>query len=62
MDDTTMIQRNGKKWLHTRDSNHTLHYSIIRQRKGIRLPAKESKDHVNVLLAQWTREEVEVGI
>jgi hypothetical protein len=61
MDDTTIIRRNGKR-LHTCDSNHTLHYSIIRQRKGIRLPAEESKDHVNVLLAQRTCEEVEVGI
>jgi hypothetical protein len=40
------------------ESNHTLHCDIVRQRQSIRLPTKEAQDHVNVLLAKRSREQV----
>jgi hypothetical protein len=48
MSDTTIRGKEEKTATSTWDSNHTLHYSIIRQEKSIRLPAEESKDHVDV--------------
>jgi hypothetical protein len=39
---TTPNATKEQKLKDTQDSNHTLHQSLIRKRKGIRLPAKEA--------------------
>jgi hypothetical protein len=52
---TTLFATERAKAKDTQDSNHTLHQSLVRKREGIRLPAKEPQDHVDVLLAEGSR-------
>jgi hypothetical protein len=49
---TTLIVIEREKAKDIQDSNHTLHQTLVRKWEGIRLPAKEPKDHVDVLLAE----------
>jgi hypothetical protein len=39
---TTLMATKEQKLKDTHDSNHTLHQSLVRKRKGVRLPAKEA--------------------
>jgi hypothetical protein len=53
-----MVRDKGSKKLTTEDTldtNHTLHQSLLRKREGIRLPAEDPQDHVDVLLVEGSR-------
>jgi hypothetical protein len=60
---TTRVRKTKRCKIQTHtNSDQTLHYSIIRQRERIGLPAEEAKDHVNVLLSKRLRKQVEVSV